>query len=466
MTGPDAWRSRLRSACGRLGLSTGTPVVIGVSGGADSVLLLRGLHELGVHCVAVHVNVGLRGLEANADEHFVRTLCRDLGVPCEVVRETLDPAGNTQDAARRLRIAAFAAVAARRDVKTVAVGHTQSDQAESVLLALMRGASLRGLAGMPESRPLERGGAVRLVRPLLEWSRGEVRAVMQQEGWTWRDDATNADDRYRRGWVRHTVLPLLQTRNNNIEAHLSKMAARLQRTLTGAPPALQLDRLAQPHPLGGAIGLAAALSLPHADRVALWIEALRRWLPEAPRTSGTASEIDRLLDAQVGRRTEWGTRGAVWREREHLAFVADSAPPMKRVHLVPGQPSRTAWGWAMIGAPRRLTTIDPHRSGVETVDAESLSEPLVLRPWRHGDRMHPLGMTGTKYISDLLTDTRVRPSLRSRQVVLEADGTVVWLASHRLAERLRVRPETRRVCDLVWLPATGTASVEPLTERP
>jgi tRNA(Ile)-lysidine synthase len=191
-------------------------VVVAVSGGADSVSLLRALASLrnqqAEHLVAAHVNHRLRGADSEADEEFVIALCRNLDVPCEVARldlpvqqTTRNP--NSEAMARQARYRALRLIANKWGARYVATAHTADDQAETILHRLIRGTGLRGLAGIPRSRLLARD--ISLIRPLLGFRRREILEFLHTLGQDYRQDATNDEPRFTRNRLRHHLLPLL-----------------------------------------------------------------------------------------------------------------------------------------------------------------------------------------------------------------------------------------------------------------
>ena len=226
------------------------PGVVAVSGGADSVALLCVLHALACPLTVAHVNHGLRGAESDADEAFVRELAKALGIECRV--KSVDVAGlsgNLESAARRVRYAFFADVAAEVGAKWVATGHTADDQAETVLHRIVRGTGIQGLRGIasnasgvwglesgveqldPTSRTLSDTGhqtpdarQLILVRPLLTVTRGDVLDYLADLKQPYRDDSSNADPRFTRNRIRHELLPLLRTFNPDVVTALARLA--------------------------------------------------------------------------------------------------------------------------------------------------------------------------------------------------------------------------------------------------
>jgi tRNA(Ile)-lysidine synthase len=220
------------------------PGVVAVSGGADSVALLRALHALGTPLAAAHVNHRLRGPDSDADAAFVRDLCAALHVPCRVTAVdvgALAAGGNLEATGRRTRYAFLADVAAETGATWIATGHTADDQAETVLHRIVRGTGIQGLRGIGSGRaggvsPLfesqdsssgqHRGltPPARLLRPLLTVTRADVLAHLAALHQPFREDATNADPRFTRNRIRHELLPLLRTFNPDVVAALAHLA--------------------------------------------------------------------------------------------------------------------------------------------------------------------------------------------------------------------------------------------------
>ncbi len=209
----------------------GARVLAAVSGGPDSVVLAHWLSVLkrrqGLDVALLHVHHGLRGRAADADARSVLALGEALGLPAAVVKADVKTLAKRrglglEDAGRRARYAALASRAKRARRTVVATGHQLDDQAETLLLHLLRGTSAAGLAGIPPRRPLAPG--VELVRPLLPLTRGEVLAYLKVHGLSWREDASNASEAFERNWVRRRLLPLLERRRPGIRTRLAALA--------------------------------------------------------------------------------------------------------------------------------------------------------------------------------------------------------------------------------------------------
>lgn len=215
----------------------GERVLAAVSGGPDSVCLAHFLCALARRksfaLRLAHVHHGLRGASADKDAAFTLKLAARLGVEAVILRvdaraRAAEKGGGVEDAARELRYKALAREARRLRCRVVAAGQHLDDQAETVLLNLLRGTRLKGLGGMPPARALAPG--VRLVRPLLPISRAEVMEYLRQHGLTYRKDPTNRSTRFLRNWLRLKVIPLLETRQPRVREHLAGLAAQARRS--------------------------------------------------------------------------------------------------------------------------------------------------------------------------------------------------------------------------------------------
>src|SRR5688572_24189287 len=376
----------------------GEPLLVLLSGGADSVCLLDVAIELEAGVSTLHVNHGLRP-DADEDERFCRELCDRLGVPLTVERAPGAPEGNVQAWARELRYAAAEGIADG----DYATGHTLSDQAETVVYRLATSPGRRALLGMEPRRG-------RLVRPLLEVTREDTREWCRQRGLEWQEDPTNEDTSYARARVRQLVMPQLRELNPAAERTIAESARLLrdEREVLDAAVDAALERL------GPAPKLAALRSEP----VGLARLILTRLAGHAfPR-----ERVDQILrlddrgshELDVGS----GTRAVV--EYGHVRFAAgpDAAPPAAVTLAVPG--SVRFGEWEVEAAPGD--------GGEAVFSSEQLGPAVTVRAWADGDRMRPAGLGGTKTLQDLFTDRKVPRALRRTLPVVESNAQIVWVA--------------------------------------
>ncbi len=216
----------------------GETVLVGFSGGPDSVCLLHFLHYLAqkkhFEIIAVHVHHGLRGKEADADARFCKAFCKQAAIPFILKKKAVRALAKKQDlsiehAARKARYSAYSEAARQTGATKLALGHHADDQAETILLNLLRGTQLNGLCGIPLRRPLNK--QVEIIRPLLCITRAEVEMYLKINKLTYVVDQTNQDTAYTRNWIRHELLPLLESKQPQIRRHLVHLAQQLTEKL-------------------------------------------------------------------------------------------------------------------------------------------------------------------------------------------------------------------------------------------
>lgn len=393
-------------------------LLVGLSGGADSVALLLLLRERGAAVAAVHVNHGLRGEDSDGDEAFVRALCRDWGVPLLVYRAQ-PPEGATpgEDWARRARYGFFREAMRETGATALALAHHLDDQAETLLMRLMRGTGLTGLAGMAADSVLD---GMRVLRPLLDVSSGELRAMLRERGQSWREDGSNRDPRYLRNALRLEVMPLLESRAPGAARRMAQ-TANLLREDEDALRALAeafLDREAD----GACLALEPLLRQPRG----LQRRILRQWWErqgmeplERSHTEGVAS----LPDAPAGTRVNLPGDWHAHRGWTHLHLL----PPME---AEPPEPIPAKDGAALLGIAMTLRAPDGTKGDgrlTQLIPAD-WPEGCVLRVWQPGDWIRPFGMAGVKTLQDYFTDRHVDAPFR-RGIPLLCRGSEVLLAA-------------------------------------
>jgi len=416
----------LRAAADSELVKEGSPLLVLLSGGADSVCLLDVALRLGADVSALHVNYGLRA-EAEHDEAHCRALCSSLEVPLTVERAWLPSSGNLQAHARDARYR----LAERHAPGDYAAAHTATDQAETVLYRLAVSPGRRALLGMEPRRG-------RLVRPLLAATRDETRAYCHARGLTWREDASNEDPNFARARVRGDILPALRTLSPAAERTVGE-TARLLRDEAEVLDGVMTDALAG---LGGgpAVELSALSELP-IGVVRLVLRSLAEDAFGGDHSLSRAQVDDVLALGKRGGSSSLdlgdGLRAVV--EYGTLRFRrGGDAPAPSPVELgVPGVVRFGAWE----------VSSDIGRGEV-SVSAEAVAGSLVVRSWQDGDRMRPVGLGGTKSLQDLFTDRKVPRALRRSLPVVEAAGEIVWVAGVALDERFASEPEDQRAIGL------------------
>lgn len=415
------------------------PLLVLLSGGADSVCLLDCAVRLGADVAALHVNYGLRP-GSDADEQFCRVLCDRVSVPLAVERVTLGE-GNLQAQAREARYGIAERLADERGCD-FAAAHTASDQAETVLYRLAVSPGSRALLGMAPRRG-------RLVRPLLEASREDTREYCRGRGLSWRDDPTNEDPRFARARLRQEVLPVLRALSPAAERTIAETSFLLrdERQVLERVADEALQRFGT-----AGVSLEALAAEPLGLTRVMLTRMAERAAGEPVAVSRSDAAAILALGAEGGTQSldlGGGLRAIV--EYGSLRFVLGDdepeAPPDAVALAVPGTADFGDWQ-----VQARMVTV-AHAAGGGYLPArgdallspDTLQTPLLVRAWRHGDRMQPSGLDGTKTLQDLFTDNKVPRDERERVPVIECDGEIAWVAGLAIGERFRAAPDEVRV---------------------
>jgi len=434
----------VRRALRESDLRPGDRLLVAVSGGVDSVVLLHLLAGLApgmkLGLTAAHLDHGLRGAASAADAAFVADLCGQLNVPLLAARRAIRrrPGESLQAAARRVRYRFLLAAARRSGAKAVATAHHADDLAETVLLRLLAGAGSAGLAAMARPRP-------GLLRPLLDHPKADLLAFAAARGLAFREDGSNGDPKYARNRLRAEVLPLLTKANPNVVAVLGREARILAdeadfiaRAAAEAMKALGRD---------GAPGLPeGAAALARAGLAALHPAVARRLVADLvaglPGRRGTAA-VEAVLDlarGPSGRRVDLG--GGVRAEARYGLLVIAPAPegrqgtPDPVPLIVPGV---TEIPWAGLAIEAAYRTPDGGKGWIY-LDPAAVTLPLVARPRRPGDRFRPAGMGGrSRSVKRLLIDRKVPRDARDRLCIVAAPEGVVWVVGVRQDGRFVVQ---------------------------
>ncbi len=454
-------------------------VVLAFSGGADSLALLTILRELvadgilSIDIVLAHMNHGLRGTAADRDLEF----CRDTADACNLpfvsallpVEQLREKGESLEQAARRLRYDFLMQTAAAAQAKKIAVGHHADDVAETLLMRMLRGCGLYGLAAMPPRRTLQYGSDIALVRPLLPVAKHELVAYLKARETGFRYDESNADPRYRRNRIRNRLIPELKRRIPDCgpTERLCKINA------LACEARAHLDALA-------AEAVEKALSRTAAGGVCLCTEpltplsrgvriaAFRRVIQSLSENGGCAPALTRMhwdaLDALLMRRPgcSLSLPGGLTARREHGGIFffekdVERSQAAERPLPVPGRISPA--GAPPLTLTASLGTMSEHRYPPEAVeredrwcahlDIDAVGLPLSVRTRRAGDRFHPLGAPGERKLKRFLIDRKIPLHRRDGiPLVLDAGGRIVWVAGEEIADFCRVTVETKTIIEL------------------
>ena len=429
--------------------------LVALSGGADSVALLLAMRQLGYRVEAVHCNFHLRGDESDRDMHFAEELCNQLDVRLHIAHfDTREYAAlhrqSIELAARNLRYAYFENL--RRDIAAadILVAHHRDDNVETLLMNLVRGTGMRGLAAIRPANKFIR-------RPLLCVSRQDIESYLAQANQAYVIDSTNLEDDATRNLFRHHVVPMLEQINPQASRNISQTAAYMAdvcQFIDHALPAY-IDKLTQRDKQTDTltISIPQLLSMPSPHFL------LYEIIKEYGYSSEQISDIFRIISdttvATEKANTNVGCRRFL--SQSHCAYIVKDAVVIRiksdqpTEHLIP-EPGLYSFDNYRLRINKSSYTagqeIDKDKR-VATFDGSLIQFPLTVRPWRQGDRFIPFGMRGCKLVSDYLTDAKIPVWEREQQtVVTDATGKIIWLTALRSANCYRVTVETHTIITL------------------
>ena len=446
---------------------------VAISGGPDSVALLRALVTLApahrLHLTALHVNHRLRA-EAGQEQDLVARLCQQWQIPLRIKELTplQKKTGQKQTGieawAREERYAFFHAMKTEHGLDYITTAHTQDDQAETVLFHILRGSARRGLAGIP---PVREGW---LVRPLLDCSRREIMTYISKRQLPYATDPSNADVRYTRNRIRHRLLPLLEQEfSPQVRRHLVSLAktmreeeAWLEELTTHACKRVEEKA-----------GILDALSVPklQAEPRALRQRILRHWVERQTHDLGVyhLTRLAQLSEGKVQGMIQLPGKVHVVREGQRLVIKPqghdrgeqdlneiDYTHELKLGHTLGLGES----GWSMTVSPAVVWKEGACAARCSDLwqavfDAPSASQGLIVRNYRPGDRVQPLGMRGHKKLHDVFIDAKVLRSLRRGFPVVEVHGEIAWVPGCVRGDVAKITPATRQVFRIRVNPLPG-----------
>jgi tRNA(Ile)-lysidine synthase len=439
-------------------VASGDAVVLAVSGGIDSMVMLHLFAGIAdrrdLKLTVVHLNHQLRGSESDGDEAFVRRVSEAFNIPffCKKV-DTVGYMASTrlskQEAARDLRYEFFEEVRLKADAVSVATAHQADDNAETVLMNALRGTGIRGLAGIPLTR-----AEGNIIRPLLFARRRDIERFARDHNIEFRFDSSNASIKYRRNFLRHSIIPMMESSSESDVVDSINTFSWLVRKLD-ALVSMQVRDALETAEISAATGEASIVigvlkEKPRYLQEAIILEILRTLGAEVE--SNKVHRIIALCDLETGSVVQLSKALHVYRDRDHLFFVRPGDRSAVHQVVTPGDIYAHGNFKFSLSAPMPRPVEFAADRRIEYVDALKLGGHLVLRTWQDGDWFIPLGMNARKKVSDFFVDEKVPLVQKHTVPILESDGTIVWICGRRLDDRFKVTPETREVVRLEFNP--------------
>lgn len=408
-------------------------VLVAVSGGVDSMVLLHVLKELDYDISVAHMNFQLRGDASDQDETFVRDRCAHLKVSfaskkVDIESEKRENGLSTQMAARKLRYDWFDELCHENGFTKIATAHHLNDSFETMLLNLVKGTGIKGLSGIPATND-------KVVRPLLDNAKEDLTKYAKDEGIIWREDSSNADSKYQRNLIRNEVIPFLEKINPSLIETFKSTSDRV----IGANAVVEnvVDQLRKEHWNESEGELSLTWFDGSEGHVLLLSELLRPY------------KVSYTLACEIGEEHSSGkifltsTHKVVY-DRERLLFRQTESESIKPIEILEAKGTHKWGDWKIIMG---LVDRDDIQFGSERegyFDEGQISFPLKVRSWKEGDLFIPLGMKGKKKISDFLIDQKIPLISKEGIPILESKGEIIWIGGFRLDDRFKVQNNSIR----------------------
>ena len=421
-------------------IAEGEKVILALSGGIDSMVLADLLLKVKVNFVAAHCNFHLRGEESDGDEQFVRDYAERNGIQCfvkhfETEKYAAEQGISIEMAARDLRYAWFEQLRQQLGYDKIVVAHHADDQAETFFINLLRGAGLNGLKGMKPQNGV-------IIRPLLWASREQIRKYAVENQILWREDHTNAESVYLRNKIRNQLLPAFDELHAEARQGLYKSLEHLAAENELYRELLQ-EKLGQIIEYNGDIQRIpySAFLIQHSS-----FQLLFEWLRQYGFNTDQCHFIYDALGSSVGNQYCSPTHCVVI-GRNELQLSEIKAKTDDEIQIEIGEEEIFSPVYLRFSRfEKNADFIINKSSEVAQLDADKIQFPLTLRHWHHGDRFHPLGMKGSKLLSDFFVDQKFTEwQKRNVWLLVSADGDILWVVGYRIDERYKVSISTKTI---------------------
>ncbi len=421
-------------------LAEGDKTILALSGGIDSMVLADLLLKTKADFVVAHCNFHLRGDESDGDDWFVRKFAEKRGIQCfvkhfETERYAAKHGLSIEMAARDLRYGWFEQLRQQLGYDKIAVAHHADDQAETFFINLLRGAGLRGLKGMQPQNSV-------IIRPLLWASREQIRQYAVENHIVWREDHTNAETVYLRNKIRNQLLPVFDELHPEARRGLYKSLEHLS-SENELYRELLKEKLSQIVKQEDGV---QKFEVPEPVEGPTSFQLLFEWLRQYNFNTDQCHFIFEAMETGIGNKYYSPT---------HQLVICRNELQLSEIKSVKDEEIRIEAGQEELTSPIHLCFSQFEKTGdfvidkspnVALLDANKIQFPLTLRHWRHGDRFHPLGMRGSKLLSDFFVDQKFTEAQKENVFLLvSADNEILWVVGYRIDDRFKVTPETKSI---------------------
>lgn len=432
---------------------SGDRILIGLSGGPDSVFLLHFLNKFQkkfrIEIGAAHVNHLLRGKESDRDELFCKTICREISIPFFSIRKkvksySLKHKISLEAAGRKIRYDYFEKISNQHRYNKIATAHNADDNTETVLLNLIKGAGLKGISGIPIKRK-------NFIRPILVLSKNEILNYLEKKLFEYRVDSSNLSNEYERNYLRNEIIPLIQKNINpaitnsvlntsinlqRLNAGLTEISANLKSKITVIP--------------GVKVSIPVGFIVDENEFISSYL--IKEIVDENFSVKFESNDIKKILllvNKTSGKSEELSSKLVGYRERDKIIIKKKSGESTHDNKIISVGDKIKINGRVFSILKYKFEKVQLSSSkNIEYISADKLKDNFIIRNWRKGDKFYPIGMKGSKKVSDYLNDIKINSFEKKDQLVLENDGKIVWIIGQRLDDRFKLKSNSKKVLKL------------------
>jgi len=433
--------------------SPGEKVLVALSGGPDSVFLLHFFNKFKnkfkIEIGAAHINHRLRGNDSKRDELFCKAICDELSVPFYILRKDIKSYSkenkiSLEVAGRKIRYEFFEKISSENKYDKIVTAHNADDNAETVLLNLIKGTGIKGIAGIPVKRN-------NIVRPILSLTKKEILDYLNENQFEYRVDESNLSNDFERNFLRNEVIPLIQKNINpafsnsalNTSLNLQRLNLGLAEIVSGLKSTVKVK-------------FNRIVSIPvdfikseNKFIISYTIKELIDEIFSVKLESNDLKKIFMLVKKQSGKSEELSENLIALKERNEIRIVKKSAlKNSNEIKISTGSEIKIARKTFSIFEVTRSDVKIGKSKNIEYISADGLSSDFIVRTWTEGDKFFPIGMQGSKKISDYLNDIKINSFEKKEQLVLENNAGIVWVIGKRLDDRFKLTPNTKKVLKL------------------
>jgi len=434
----------------------GDKLLIALSGGADSIFMLHFFHKYKskyrIEISALHINHSLRGDESDKDELFSCEYCKQIGIPffSETINVKEFAKQNKQsieEAARNLRYLKLSEYFTKLKLTKIVTAHNLNDNTETMLLNLFRGTGLSGASGIPIVRK-------NIIRPLLRTSKEDILAYLTKNNIQFRTDKSNFENDFSRNFLRNEIIPKLKEKINiSLDINMSKFAEILNesnRIISGLTQNIN-EKYIKKTDLGLEI---SDLILLEQGKDFFGV-LIKNSIKEKFNIIATFNDIKHLKEIfflQVGQKIDLSKNLLAIKERNFVQIIkkTETKKKINYANLDLNKEIKIDEKTILASTVNKSEITFSNQKNVEYINGDKIIFPLTIRKWIYGDKFNPIGLNGTKMISDFLTDSKINSSEKKNQLVLLNANKIIWVVNHRIDESVKIKNDTKRVIKL-WV---------------